>query len=119
MSTDDANSHIIVIGVTGGSSSGKNSVSKMIAEDLTKQGSHASSSEENDIVMALIRSNNHLVGHGERICTVLQEYFYKEKADIPSLATSTAEPASFVNYDHPSMGDFLRGFDFAIFFNHI
>ena len=58
---------VVMIGVTGGPSSGKTTVSRSIAHNLVQSG------------------------HGQRICTVLQEYFYKD----------IAQPQH--NFDHPSI----------------
>ena len=138
----------VLIAVTGGPSSGKNSVSKTIADALTQTGSEVKErvnvdvntwvmwcnrawpvigTEVQGILVLLLpvrrstsspqivtnhasislrivtRSQNpssivnvQMIGHGDRICTVLQEYFYKDLTE-----QQLAHPAG-VNFDHPS-----------------
>eukprot|EP00042_Codosiga_hollandica_P044401 m.436732 g.436732 ORF g.436732 m.436732 type:complete len:238 (+) comp56777_c0_seq1:102-815(+) len=66
---------VLIIGITGGPSSGKTEVAATVTDSLAHKG------------------------HGGQICTILQEYFYRDLTDAQK-----ADPSS-VNFDHPSAID--------------
>eukprot|EP00042_Codosiga_hollandica_P044402 m.436746 g.436746 ORF g.436746 m.436746 type:complete len:100 (+) comp56777_c0_seq2:102-401(+) len=64
---------VLIIGITGGPSSGKTEVAATVTDSLAHKG------------------------HGGQICTILQEYFYRDLTDAQK-----ADPSS-VNFDHPCL----------------